>query len=102
MDSVDSDLDGSTPTATTEGDASCTQSILKRNSGDPGWNYGTLCDAENRETVKCKLCGFISKGGITRLKYHVAGIKRKGVATCKKASEEDKAVCASLVEKPKE
>nr|GEV11040.1 hypothetical protein [Tanacetum cinerariifolium] len=102
MDNVDSDLDGSTPTATTKGDASCTQSILKRNSGDPGWNYGTLCDAANRKTVKCKLCGFISKGGITRLKYHVVRIKGKGVATSKKASEEDKAMCASLVEKAKE
>nr|GEX87903.1 hypothetical protein [Tanacetum cinerariifolium] len=102
MDSIDSCLDGSTPTETTEGDASYTQSILKRNSEDPGWNCGTLCDAANRKMVKCKLCGFISKGGITMLKYHVARIKGKGVATCKKASEEDKAVCASLVEKPKE
>ncbi|GKC98200.1 putative transcription factor/ chromatin remodeling BED-type(Zn) family protein [Tanacetum coccineum] len=40
--------------------------------------------------------------GITRLKYHVAGIKGKGVAICKKASEEDKVVCATLVEKAKQ
>nr|GEY69404.1 putative transcription factor/ chromatin remodeling BED-type(Zn) family [Tanacetum cinerariifolium] len=76
MDSVDSDLDGANPTTTTtEGDA---------------------------DAIQCKLCGFISKGGITRLKYHVARIKGKGIAICKKASEEDKAVCATLVEKAKE
>ncbi|PWA83079.1 Zinc finger, BED-type [Artemisia annua] len=101
MDSVDSNLDGEIPTTTEEGNPS-TNSLLKRNSGDPGWNYGTLCDAKDRCAIKCTLCGFISKGGITRLKYHVAGIQRKGVAICRKASEEDKAVCAALLEKPKE
>ncbi|GKD18140.1 putative transcription factor/ chromatin remodeling BED-type(Zn) family protein [Tanacetum coccineum] len=101
MDSVDSNLDGAVPTTTTEGD-SCTNSVLKRNSKDPGWNYGTLCDASNKDAIKCTLCGFISRGGITRLKYHVAGIERKGVAICKRASKEDKAVCATSLEKPKE
>lgn len=75
---------------------------MKRNSGDPGWNYGTLCDATNKDAIKCTLCGFISRGGITRLKYHVAGIRRKGVDICNMASEEDKAVCVALLEKPKE
>ncbi|PWA71221.1 hypothetical protein CTI12_AA283120 [Artemisia annua] len=78
MASIDSNLDGTIPT-TTE-DSSCADSLLKRNSGDPGWNYGTLCDPTNKDAVRCKLCGFISKGGITRLKHHIVGIKGKGVA----------------------
>ncbi|GKD39649.1 hypothetical protein Tco_1259856 [Tanacetum coccineum] len=100
MASVDCNLDDAVPT-TTEG-GTCVDSDLNRNSWDPGWNFGTFCDATSKDTIKYKLCGFISKGGITRLKYHIARIQRKGVATCKKASVEDKAVCATLLEKPKE
>nr|GEY55401.1 hypothetical protein [Tanacetum cinerariifolium] len=61
MDNVDSDFDSATPTTTTEGNASCSQSVMKRNSG-----------------------------------YHVAGIKGKGVAICKKAREEDRLLCTTL------
>ena len=91
---------GSKPTVTTEA-SSCPEAVLKRNSGDVGWNYGTLCDPTNRDAVKCRLCGFICKAGITRLKFHVAGIKGKGVSICNKASKEDKDVCAAALENPK-
>ncbi|GJX09051.1 putative transcription factor/ chromatin remodeling BED-type(Zn) family protein [Tanacetum coccineum] len=100
MASVDCNLDDAVPT-TTEG-GTCAYSDLNRNSWDPGWNYGTFYDATNKDAIKYKLCGFISKGGITRLKYHIARIQRKGVTTCKKASVEDKVVCATLLEKPKD
>ncbi|KAI3709721.1 hypothetical protein L2E82_39487 [Cichorium intybus] len=68
----DSNLDGATNPSATEG-GSDANALLKRNSA-----------------------------GITRRKYHVAGIKGKGVAICNNASKEDKAVCATLLDKPKE
>ncbi|CAI9268973.1 unnamed protein product [Lactuca saligna] len=92
----DSNLDGAT-----EGSSNA-NAPLKRNSDDPGWNCGTLCDPLNKDAIKCKLCGFICKAGITRLKYHVSGLKGNGVAICKNASKEDKAVCVALLENPKE
>ncbi|CAH1420053.1 unnamed protein product [Lactuca virosa] len=92
----DSNLDGAT-----EG-SSDANAPLKRNPDDPGWNYGTLCDPLNKDAIKCKLCRFICKAGITRLKYHVSGLKGNGVAICKNARKEDKVVCAALLEKPKE
>nr|GEV54306.1 hAT transposon superfamily protein [Tanacetum cinerariifolium] len=77
MASVDSNLDGAVPTTTTKGN-SCTDLVLKRNSGDLGWNYGTLCDATNKDAIKCTL------------------------SICKKASEEDKTVYSTSLENPKE
>lgn len=84
----DSNLDGAT-----EG-SSDANAPLKRNLDDPGWNYGTLCDPLNKDAIKYKLCVFICKAGITRLKYSVSGLKGNGVAICKNASKEDKAMCA--------
>ena len=92
----DSNLDGATK------GSSDANAPLKRNLDDPGWNYGTLCDPLNKDAIKYKLCVFICKAGITRLKYHVSGLKGNGVAICKNASKEDKAVCVALLEKPKE
>nr|KAJ0209317.1 hypothetical protein LSAT_V11C400221430 [Lactuca sativa] len=76
MANVDQDynLDGAT-----EGNSDA-NAPLKINSDDPGWNYGTLCAPLNKDAIKCKLCGFICKAGITRLKYH--GPRRKGEAIC--------------------
>nr|KAJ0192829.1 hypothetical protein LSAT_V11C800441650 [Lactuca sativa] len=92
----DSNLDGAT-----EGSSNA-NAAMKRNSDDPRWNYGTLCDPLNKDAIKCNLCGFICKAGITRLKYHVSGLKGDCVAICKNASKEDKVVCVALIEQPKE
>ncbi|KAI3758338.1 hypothetical protein L6452_05898 [Arctium lappa] len=99
MASGDSNVDG---LAGTTEESSYLEALLKKAYGDQGWNYDTLYDLVNRDWAKCKLCGFVSKAGITRLKYHVAGIKGKGVAVCKNASIEDKDVCVALLENPKE
>ena len=63
MASVDSNLDGSSPTdpVTTTGGSSCANAPLIRSSGDPGWQYGTLCDIKVKDAIKCNLCGFISR-----------------------------------------
>ncbi|KVH87718.1 Zinc finger, BED-type predicted [Cynara cardunculus var. scolymus] len=100
--SRDSNLNGpAKPTATAEA-SSCIETSLKWSSDDAGWNYGTLCDPTNKDATKCNLCGFMCRAEITRLKYHMTGIKWKGVAKCKKASKEDKDVYVMLLEKPKE
>ncbi|CAD6248387.1 unnamed protein product [Miscanthus lutarioriparius] len=46
--------------------------LLKRNSDDVGWEYGVLVDASNKDKVKCKLCDKEMRGGIHRLKEHLA------------------------------
>ncbi|KAI5431732.1 hypothetical protein KIW84_035773 [Lathyrus oleraceus] len=40
-------------------------------SEDIGWYFGTP-EPENRNNVRCKLCNVVIKGGITRLKQHIA------------------------------
>lgn len=43
------------------------------NSNDPGWNYAYSTTIGNRDAVTCKLCGRSLRGGIRRLKEHLAG-----------------------------
>ncbi|CAL5214751.1 unnamed protein product [Lathyrus oleraceus] len=49
-------------------------------SEDIGWYFGTP-EPENRNNVRCKLCNVVIKGGITRLKQHIAHMKGQ-VTTC--------------------
>jgi hypothetical protein len=55
--------------------------LLKRNSDDVGWDYGVLVDASNKDKVKCKLCNKEMRGGIHRLKTHLAH-EGKNVKKC--------------------
>ena len=55
--------------------------LLKRNSDDVGWEYGVLVDASNKDKVKCKLCDKEMRGGIYRLKEHLAH-EGKNVKKC--------------------
>ena len=55
--------------------------LLKRNSDDVGWEYGVLVDASNKGKVKCKLCDKEMRGGIHRLKEHLAH-EGKNVKKC--------------------
>lgn len=49
---------------------------------DLGWSYGALVEGTKNQ-VQCNFCGFVSKGGITRHKHHLA--RDSGdVAKCKK------------------
>ncbi|XP_040948587.1 uncharacterized protein [Gossypium hirsutum] len=49
-------------------------------SNDIGWHFGTLVP-NARGSIVCKLCGKVVKGGITRLKEHIAH-KTGNVAPC--------------------
>ncbi|XP_078148592.1 uncharacterized protein LOC144544048 [Carex rostrata] len=57
------------------------------NSMDPGWKYGRLTDKSDPNLVKCLLCDFPCTGGITRFKWHLAGIKGN-IRKCPKANAE--------------
>jgi hypothetical protein len=48
-----------------------TQRLDGAPSDDIGWHFGTPVPG-NRNNVRCKLCKKIVKGGITRLKQHIA------------------------------
>jgi hypothetical protein len=63
--------------------------ILKRNSDDVGWEYDVLVDPQNKEKVRCLLCGHCSSGEIYRLKQHVGHVGSV-VAKCKKTPLEAK------------
>src|SRR6266540_1814150 len=45
----------------------------KLKSKDPGWKYGYWPEIGNRDKVMCTLCNTVTKGGIKRLKEHLAG-----------------------------
>src|SRR6266540_6970269 len=45
----------------------------KLKSKDPGWKYGYWPEIGNRDKVMCNLCNTATKGGIKRLKEHLAG-----------------------------
>jgi len=64
-----------------EGENSESANLLKRNSDDVGWEYGVLVDPNNKDKVKCKLCKKEMRGGIYRLKQHLAH-ERKNVKKC--------------------
>ncbi|XP_043693373.1 uncharacterized protein LOC122643867 [Telopea speciosissima] len=45
----------------------------KAKSNDPGWKYGFWPNLEDKNCVKCILCGVDTKGVIKRLKQHLIG-----------------------------
>ncbi|KAF0891604.1 hypothetical protein E2562_010593 [Oryza meyeriana var. granulata] len=45
----------------------------QRKSTDPGWKYAYWPDLGNKDEVACTLCGGSVRGGIKRLKQHLAG-----------------------------
>ena len=50
-----------------------TDKARKSKSNDPGWKYGYWANLQDRNEVTCILCGNPQKGGIKRLKQHLAG-----------------------------
>ncbi|KAG2610750.1 uncharacterized protein LOC120701894 [Panicum virgatum] len=77
--------------------------LLKRNSDDVGWEYGVLVDANNKDKVRCNLCNKEMRGGIYRLKQHLAH-EGKNVTKCPvrtQQSSEAKAKCKKALEDAK-
>ncbi|XP_042454068.1 uncharacterized protein LOC122038398 [Zingiber officinale] len=73
-------------------------SELKKEFGDVEWEMAVFIDPKNSNSVKCILCGKVTKGGIYRHKIHISGIKGKGVKSCRRATEEQKEKCRSTLE----
>ena len=65
---------------------------LKRKSSDIGWEWGRLCDPNDKNRVKCLLCGQESTAGIYRLKQHLAHVGTS-IVKCPKVTEEVKQKC---------
>lgn len=76
------------------------QRVLKRKSNDVGWEYGILADVKNQNKVQCIKCGKTMRGGIHRIKQHIAQMTGNVVA-CTKASKEDQAICRNAITEAK-
>ena len=66
-------------------------------SEDPAWAYGRAVPDARNNTQCTFCCKMIRGGGITRLKYHLAGIPGD-VEACKKVSEDVKWQMKQLIE----
>lgn len=82
--------DAATATAATE--AAAIDNHLKRKSSYIGWEWGRLYDPNDKNKVRCLLCGHESSAGINRFKQHLAHVGTS-VAKCPKVSEEIKQKC---------
>ena len=49
---------------------------------DPFWDYGVPNAPNDRQNLTCKLCGKEIRGGVYRLKYHLAQIPGHDVGPC--------------------
>ena len=55
---------------------------------DPMWEYGEPEEGTNRQSLTCKLCKTRIKGGVYRLKYHLAKISGFDVGLCSNVTPE--------------
>ena len=68
-------------------------------TSDPGWKYCTLLDVAKKHELKCNFCDKVCKGGITRLKLHLAHIPKCNVKKCEKVPADVKAEMIELLAK---
>ena len=64
----------------------------KQDSNDVSWEYGFIPDKSNLDRLKCKLCGKVFGGGITRMKQHIAHVKGN-VSSCPSSTKVDQLKC---------
>ncbi|GLT71215.1 hypothetical protein SLA2020_432490 [Shorea laevis] len=69
---------------------------LKRKSNDIGWEYGELCDPNDLNAVKRKLCGHVCRGGVYRIKQCITHY-RTYVKKCPLLSREDRRRCVEAL-----
>eukprot|EP00253_Pinus_taeda_P001665 PITA_01665 len=55
---------------------------------DPFWDYGVPNAPNDRQNLTCKLCGKEIRGGVYRLKYHLAQIPGHDVGPCTNTTAE--------------
>ncbi|KAF0906234.1 hypothetical protein E2562_009239 [Oryza meyeriana var. granulata] len=66
---------------------------------NPGWKYCTLPDKAKKHELKCNFCEKLCKGGITRIKLHLAHIPKCNVAKCERVPADVKAEMIELLAK---
>ena len=62
---------------------------------DPAWSFGEAVE-NNRLKIKCKFCGKVTNGGITRFKHHLGHISGN-VAGCTEVPREVREQMKALV-----
>ena len=67
---------------------------------DIGWSYASLVEG-TKNHVKCNFCSFVSTGGITRQKHHLAG-DSADVVKCTKVPPQVKTLFKEEFEKKKQ
>lgn len=75
-----------------------TVDCLKIKSQDVGWNYGYLADPNNLDVVKCKRCKKEMRGGVFRLKQHVAGVGNSVTKCLDASTKEEKEACNNALQ----
>jgi hypothetical protein len=68
---------------------------------DPFWNHVEKLDAGS---FKCTFCGceFAAATSISRMKWHLSGVKRRGVKICEKVPEEVQDAARAAIDGPPE
>jgi hypothetical protein len=51
-------------------------------SDDPAWKYCSNADQIKKNYVKCNFCDKVMSNGVTRAKFHLAGIRGNNVTPC--------------------
>lgn len=77
--------------------AAAPQAII--NSDDVAWAHCFCPDANKKHWLKCKYCDKLCKVGITRIKWHLAGIKGNNVTKCLKVPSDVKEDMIALLTK---
>lgn len=77
--------------------AAAPQAII--NSYDVAWAHCFCPDANKKHWLKCKYCDKLCKAGITRIKWHLAGIKGNNVTKCLKVPSDVKEDMIALLTK---
>ncbi|KAM0825809.1 hypothetical protein ACQ4PT_069303 [Festuca glaucescens] len=71
-------------------------------SDDLAWSHCTLPDTNRKHSLKCNYCDKVCTSGITRIKLHLACIKKSGVAPCPKVPSDVKDEMLALLLKKDE
>ena len=69
------------------GSSQVASSSLKRKSDEMAWEFAELIDPSDPQRLKCKLCGKVMSGGVTRMKEHIGQIKG-AVTRCIQATQD--------------
>src|ERR1041384_6063474 len=84
----------------TLGSSQVASSTSKGRSDDMAWEFAECVNPNNTQKLRCKLCGKVVSGGVTRMKEHIGQIKG-GVTSCMQATQDQIARAFASHEAPK-